>query len=97
MRDGRMHMSGRTKDEWLAEIEKIRGMDAPDEKKARLYYDLAQEMDRQIAEEKGSDALGYIPDASIILNLPVKGMGITYGELCEKEGLDWLTGKPILD
>lgn len=90
-------MNGRTREEWLAEIEKIKEMVAPDEKKVRLYYDLAQEMDKQIMEEKGADALGYVPDASIILNLPVKGMGITYGELCEKEGLDWLTGKPCLD
>lgn len=84
----------RTREDWREEIRKIREMDAPDEKKVRLYYDLSQEMNRQLAEEEGADALGYIPDASIILNLPVKGMDITYGELCEKEGLDWLTGKP---
>lgn len=84
----------RTREDWQEEIRKIGEMDAPEEKKVRLYYDLSQEMNRQLAEEKGADALGYIPDASIILNLPVKGMGITYGELCEKEGLDWLTGKP---
>lgn len=69
-------------------------MDAPEEKKARLYYDLSQEMNRQLAEEEGADALGYIPDPGIILNAPVLGSDMTYGELCEKEGLDWLTGKP---
>ena len=26
--------------------------------------------------------------------LPVKGSDLTYGEFCQKEGLDWRTGEP---
>lgn len=87
----------KTREEWQEEIKKIREMNAPEEKKVRLLYDLSQEMNRQIIEEEGPDALGYIPDASIILNAPVLGTDMTYGELCLRERLDWLTGKPIPD
>lgn len=88
-------MSRKTREDWQEEIRKIREMDTPEEKKVRLYYDLSQEMDKQIMEEEGADALGYIPDAGIILNAPVTGTDMTYGELCRREHLDWLTGKPI--
>lgn len=89
-------MEKKTREEWQEEFEKVRKMDVPDQKKVRLLYDLKRAMQEQIIEEEGSDALGYIPDKSIILNLPVEGMGITYRELCEREHLDWLTGEPIV-
>lgn len=87
----------RTREKWQEEIKKIREMDAPEEKKVRLYYNLSQEMNKQIIEEEGEGALGYIPDENIILSAPVLGTDMTYGELCRREHLDWLTGKPILD
>lgn len=87
----------RTREEWQEEIKKIREMNASEEKKVRLYYNLSQEMNKQIIEEEGPDALGYIPNESIILNAPVQGTDMTYGELCRREHLDWLTGKPIPD
>ncbi len=30
-----------------------------------------------------------------ITDLPVKGSDLTYGEYCQKKGLDWRTGEPI--
>lgn len=89
-------MEKRTRGDWQETIKKIREMDVPDGKKVRLLYDLNKVMQKQIIEEEGADALGYIPDESIILNAPVEGMGITYRELCEREHLDWLTGEPII-
>lgn len=29
-----------------------------------------------------------------ITDLPVKGSDLTYGEYCQKKGLDWRTGEP---
>lgn len=87
----------RTKEEWKTEFMRIKSLDISDAKKARLYYDLNRERSEQCIAEFGNEAVGFALNDSLILDLPVKGMGMTYRELCEKKHLDWLTGEPILE
>lgn len=50
-----------------------------------------------LPESEQAEACDALREAVMpkITDLPVEGSDLTYGEYCQKKGLDWRTGEPI--
>ena len=64
--------------------------------KQREEYLVMPDAQKKEFLRKEVERIAALPEAVMpkITDLPVKGSDLTYGEYCQKKGLDWRTGEP---
>lgn len=78
-----------TRESYLAAMEAAKKL--PEFERFHAYAKINDEINRQLFPDWDEQKARMVK----IENLPVEGCDLTYGELCQKQHIDWRTGAPI--